>query len=85
MVRVSNKYGNVESSCNVTELIPGLADDRTSSGKILPTFEKEQKAPVFIREPPDLLLLRSGDDLVIECEVHGWPQPIGDFFKCFNS
>jgi len=77
-VRVSNKYGMVESSCSVTEVVPGINDSPTLSGlSKRKSFDSQNVPPTFTREPRENILLKYGDELVIECEVEGWPQVTG--------
>lgn len=85
-VRITNKYGLIESSCSVQELIPGVNDSPTISGiragrkPVDPTIQ-----PRFVREPRENYTLKYGDDLVIECEVEGWPQVSVNLYRgCRN-
>lgn len=85
-VRVTNKYGLVESSCSVTEYITGVNDSPTLSGlRAGRKINDNAVPPRFVREPRENCLLKYGDDLVIECEVEGWPQVSVNLYRgCRN-
>ncbi|CAL8070096.1 unnamed protein product [Orchesella dallaii] len=85
-VRVSNKYGMVESSCCITEVVQGINDSPTLSGlSKRKSFDLQNVPPMFTREPRENILLKYGDELVIECEVEGWPQVTVNLYRgCRN-
>jgi hypothetical protein len=71
--RISNKYGQAECTCSVSQTDAPTAKQMQAWN--------EQVPPSFVKEPPDLFLLRAGDDLIIECTVKGWPQPTGIYIN----
>lgn len=68
--RVNNKYGQVETTCQVVEW--------TRDGSIsIASNQSIDKGPKFVEDPPTNIFLKLGDDLVISCAVTGFPIPTG--------